>query len=80
MSRPAYEPRGGRIVAIQAGVRIRVVRTGPAEPREALRGIEATPLITAGPTTARVLVLTTFDEDDHVHAPLDSAPGSGSGS
>ncbi|AZQ74293.1 MULTISPECIES: response regulator [Streptomyces] len=33
-------------------------------------GIEATRLITAGPTTARVLVLTTFDEDDHVRGAL----------
>ncbi|MER6564498.1 response regulator transcription factor [Streptomyces sp. NPDC001027] len=33
-------------------------------------GIEATRLITAGPTTARVLVLTTFDEDDHVYGAL----------
>ncbi|MGV9269822.1 response regulator [Kitasatospora sp. NPDC003701] len=33
-------------------------------------GIEATRLITAGPATARVLVLTTFDEDDHVYAAL----------
>lgn len=29
-------------------------------------GIEATRLITAGPTATRVLVLTTFDEDDYV--------------
>ncbi|MFJ9854396.1 response regulator [Streptomyces sp. NPDC101150] len=33
-------------------------------------GIEATRLITAGPTTTRVLVLTTFDEDDHVYGAL----------
>ncbi|MFE2725885.1 response regulator [Kitasatospora sp. NPDC059327] len=33
-------------------------------------GIEATRLITAGPTAARVLVLTTFDEDDHVYDAL----------
>ncbi|MER6392830.1 response regulator [Streptomyces sp. NPDC059382] len=33
-------------------------------------GIEATRLITAGPATARVLVLTTFDEDDHVYGAL----------
>jgi DNA-binding NarL/FixJ family response regulator len=33
-------------------------------------GIEATRRITAGPTTARVLVLTTFDEDDHVYDAL----------
>ncbi|MEV4560364.1 response regulator transcription factor [Kitasatospora sp. NPDC049285] len=33
-------------------------------------GIEATRLITAGPTSARVLVLTTFDEDDHVYGAL----------
>ncbi|CAM5441582.1 DNA-binding response regulator [Streptomyces spiroverticillatus] len=33
-------------------------------------GIEATRLITAGPTTARVLVLTTFDEDEHVYGAL----------
>ncbi|MFI9102942.1 response regulator [Streptomyces fildesensis] len=33
-------------------------------------GIEATRLITAGPATARVLVLTTFDEDDLVYGAL----------
>ncbi|MGW2679067.1 response regulator [Streptomyces sp. NPDC001436] len=33
-------------------------------------GIEATRLITAGPTATRVLVLTTFDEDDHVYGAL----------
>ncbi|HEY3870586.1 MAG TPA: response regulator transcription factor [Actinocrinis sp.] len=33
-------------------------------------GIEATQLITAGDTRARVLVLTTFDEDDYVYGAL----------
>ncbi|THA50628.1 response regulator transcription factor [Streptomyces sp. A1136] len=33
-------------------------------------GIEATRLITAGPATTRVLVLTTFDEDAHVYGAL----------
>ncbi|MGW2815960.1 response regulator [Streptomyces sp. NPDC001415] len=33
-------------------------------------GIEATRLITDGPATTRVLVLTTFDEDDHVYGAL----------
>ncbi|MEV7088722.1 response regulator transcription factor [Streptomyces sp. NPDC093085] len=33
-------------------------------------GIEATRLITAGPAPTRVLVLTTFDEDDHVYGAL----------
>ncbi|MFD9475458.1 MULTISPECIES: response regulator [Streptomyces] len=33
-------------------------------------GIEATRLITAGPAASRVLVLTTFDEDDHVYGAL----------
>ncbi|WP_329521551.1 response regulator transcription factor [Spirillospora sp. NBC_01491] len=33
-------------------------------------GIEATRLITAGPDGARVVVLTTFDDDDHVYAAL----------
>ncbi|MFD8749524.1 response regulator [Kitasatospora sp. NPDC059577] len=33
-------------------------------------GIEATRLITAGPTTARVVVLTTFDDDEYVYAAL----------
>ncbi|MFF4330537.1 response regulator [Streptomyces sp. NPDC001591] len=33
-------------------------------------GIEATRLITAGPTAARVLILTTFDEDEHVYGAL----------
>ncbi|CAM5738542.1 Transcriptional regulatory protein LiaR [Streptomyces alboniger] len=37
-------------------------------------GIEATRLITAGPATTRVLVLTTFDEDDLVHARSGPAP------
>ncbi|WOT32681.1 response regulator transcription factor [Streptomyces coeruleorubidus] len=35
-------------------------------------GIEATRLITAGPATTRVLVLTTFDEDDFVYGALRS--------
>lgn len=39
-------------------------------------GIEATRLITAGPTDARVIVLTTFDEDDYVYGALRSGrPG-----
>jgi DNA-binding NarL/FixJ family response regulator len=33
-------------------------------------GIEATRRITAGPSGARVLVLTTFDDDDHVYGAL----------
>ncbi|MGI5158053.1 response regulator [Microbispora sp. CA-102843] len=33
-------------------------------------GIEATRRITAGPATTRVLVLATFDEDDHVYGAL----------
>ncbi|GGP56012.1 response regulator [Streptomyces melanogenes] len=33
-------------------------------------GIEATRLITAGPTATRVLILTTFDEDDYVYGAL----------
>ncbi|MCW2912218.1 MAG: LuxR family transcriptional regulator [Actinomycetia bacterium] len=33
-------------------------------------GIEATRIITAGSETARVLVLTTFDDDDYVYAAL----------
>ncbi|MEV0415791.1 response regulator transcription factor [Streptomyces sp. NPDC050448] len=33
-------------------------------------GIEATRRIAAGPGTARVLILTTFDEDDHVYGAL----------
>ncbi|MEV6837209.1 response regulator transcription factor [Streptomyces sp. NPDC051133] len=33
-------------------------------------GIEATRRITAGPAPTRVLVLTTFDEDDHVYGAL----------
>ncbi|MEU0400666.1 response regulator transcription factor [Streptomyces sp. NPDC006197] len=33
-------------------------------------GIEATRIITEGPTGARVVVLTTFDDDDHVYAAL----------
>ncbi|MFE1546451.1 response regulator [Streptomyces sp. NPDC058718] len=33
-------------------------------------GIEATRLVTSGPTGARVVVLTTFDDDDHVYGAL----------
>ncbi|QMU69370.1 response regulator transcription factor [Streptacidiphilus sp. P02-A3a] len=33
-------------------------------------GIEATRLITTGPSTARVLMLTTFDDDDYVYGAL----------
>ncbi|KPC65271.1 response regulator [Streptomyces chattanoogensis] len=33
-------------------------------------GIEATRLVTAGPAAPRVLILTTFDEDDHVYSAL----------
>lgn len=33
-------------------------------------GIEATRRITAGPGAARVLILTTFDEDEHVYGAL----------
>jgi len=33
-------------------------------------GIEATRRITAGPAATRVLILTTFDEDDHVYGAL----------
>ncbi|MCX5147126.1 response regulator transcription factor [Streptomyces sp. NBC_00320] len=33
-------------------------------------GIEATRRLTAGPGAARVLILTTFDEDDHVYGAL----------
>ncbi|MFE7190464.1 response regulator [Kitasatospora sp. NPDC057541] len=35
-----------------------------------LDGIEATRRVTAGPDPARVVVLTTFDEDENVHAAL----------
>jgi DNA-binding NarL/FixJ family response regulator len=35
-----------------------------------MNGIEATQLITAGDTHARVLVLTTFDDDDYVYGAL----------
>ncbi|MFC5666518.1 response regulator [Kitasatospora misakiensis] len=35
-----------------------------------LDGIEATRLVTAGPSPARVVVLTTFDEDENVYAAL----------
>ena len=44
-------------------------------------GIEATQLITAGDTRARVLVLTTFDDDDYVYGALrgrgERVPGQG---
>lgn len=35
-----------------------------------MNGIEATSLVTSGPGAARVLILTTFDEDDHVYGAL----------
>ncbi|MET7515545.1 response regulator transcription factor [Streptomyces sp. NPDC005480] len=35
-----------------------------------MNGIEATSLVTSGPWATRVLVLTTFDEDDHVYGAL----------
>ncbi|RVU25192.1 response regulator transcription factor [Streptomyces antnestii] len=35
-----------------------------------MNGIEATSLVTAGPGAPRVLVLTTFDEDDYVYGAL----------
>ncbi|MFE5027288.1 response regulator [Streptomyces sp. NPDC056656] len=35
-----------------------------------MNGIEATNLVTSGPGATRVLVLTTFDEDDHVYGAL----------
>ncbi|MGW6456335.1 response regulator [Streptomyces sp. NPDC055078] len=35
-----------------------------------MNGIEATALITAGPSAARVLVLTTFDDDEYVYGAL----------
>ncbi|MEU9704304.1 response regulator transcription factor [Streptomyces sp. NPDC047981] len=35
-----------------------------------MNGIEATALITAGPSPARVLVLTTFDDDEYVYGAL----------
>ncbi|MEU3750010.1 MULTISPECIES: response regulator [Streptomyces] len=37
-----------------------------------MNGIEATGLITAGPSPARVLVLTTFDDDEYVYGALRS--------
>jgi DNA-binding NarL/FixJ family response regulator len=38
-------------------------------------GIEATRLITAGPGPARVVVLTTFDDDEYVYAALRAGAG-----
>ncbi|MEV6699789.1 response regulator transcription factor [Streptomyces sp. NPDC051453] len=35
-----------------------------------MNGIEATSLVTSDPGAARVLILTTFDEDDHVYGAL----------
>lgn len=35
-----------------------------------MNGIEATSLVTSGPGATRVLVLTTFDEDDYVYGAL----------
>ena len=66
-------------VAGEAGTGIEAVRlTRDTDPdvvvmdirMPGMDGIEATQLITAGETPARVLVLTTFDDDDYVYGAL----------
>jgi DNA-binding NarL/FixJ family response regulator len=59
---------GGQAVQLVRDVRPDVVVMDIRMP--GMDGIEATRMITAGPETARVVILTTFDDDDYVYAAL----------
>jgi DNA-binding NarL/FixJ family response regulator len=59
---------GGQAVQLVRDVRPDVVLMDIRMP--GMDGIEAARLITAGPETARVLILTTFDDDEYVYASL----------
>jgi DNA-binding NarL/FixJ family response regulator len=59
---------GAQAVALARDLRPDVVVMDVRMP--GMDGIEATQLITAGPAAARVVVLTTFDDDDCVYAAL----------
>ncbi|MFE5668585.1 response regulator [Streptomyces niveus] len=59
---------GGEAVQLVQDTRPEVVVMDIRMP--GMDGIEATRLITAGPTATRVLVLTTFDEDEYVYGAL----------
>ncbi|MGS2647929.1 response regulator [Streptosporangium sp. G12] len=61
---------GAEAVRLARDIRIDVIVMDIRMP--GMDGIEATRLITAGPAAPRVLVLTTFDDDDHVYAALRS--------
>ncbi|WP_433788623.1 response regulator [Actinoplanes sp. CA-252034] len=61
---------GGGAEAVQLTVRLRPDVVMMDLRMAAMDGIEATRRITQGPTSAKVLVLTTFDDDDSVYGAL----------